>query len=225
MELDLLWAALTAGAAMWLGTRIWHRGLPERPMDHLIGPAVIGLFAGRIAALVGQGVNPLAHPLDIVVVRGGVSTGVAATTALVAFAWAVRRTPSAADALAPAALAGLAGWHAGCLWRGACLGAASGLPWAWSSSASDITRHPVEIYAAIGLLVGGYVVGRLPWRPLLRAGTALALAGSVRLITEPLRPGLSGGPEWWYAAAVVVGTTVALYGERGLSSWRASDST
>lgn len=214
MEFTLLWAVLTGIGAAWIGTRVWDERLPERPMDKLVGAALAGLFFGRIAAMAGQGVNPITNPLDIIIVRGGVSTQAATLAAVTTLVWPARRNPGAVDSLAPAALAGLAGWHAGCLWRGACLGTASDLPWTWSTTISDITRHPVELYAAMVLVAGAYVVGRSGWRPYLRSGLALAVAGAGRLLTEPMRPSISGGPIAWYAAAIVLGIAVALFGHR-----------
>lgn len=214
MEFTLLFAALTAFVMMWVGTRIWTGRLPERPLDDLVGSAVVGLFVGRIAAMVAQGINPFINPLDIIIVRGGVHTGAAAIGAISALAWASRNRLANLDSLAPAALLGLAGWHTGCLWRGACLGTASDLPWAWSGPVSEITRHPVELYAAVALVASAWLVGRLPWRILLKSGSALGLAGLVRLITEPMRPSLSGGPIGWYLAAVIVGLAAALVAER-----------
>jgi len=214
MEFTLLWAALTGAGAAWLGTKVWNERLPERPMDKLVGAALAGLFFGRVAAMVTQGINPITNPLDIIIVRGGVSTVAAAAAAVAVLTWPARRDPEAVDSLAPAALAGLAGWHAGCLWRGACLGTASDLPWAWSTATSDITRHPVELYAAIFLIAGAFAVARSGWRPYLRSGLALAVAGGARLFTEPMRPSISGGPIAWYAAAIVVGGAIAVFGHR-----------
>lgn len=225
MEFTLLFAALTAFAMMWAGTRIWTERLPERPLDDLVGSAVVGLFVGRLAAMIGQGINPVSNPLDIIIVRGGVHTGAAVIGAIAALAWVSRSRLAALDSLAPAAVLGLAGWHAGCLWRGACLGMKSDLPWAWASPASDISRHPVELYAAIALIAAAWLIGRLSWRLWLRAGSALGLAGLVRLITEPMRPSLSGGPIGWYLAAVIVGLAAALVAERLASEVTASAPT
>lgn len=212
MEFTLLWAVLTGMAAAWIGTRVWDDRLPDRPVDKLLGAALAGLFFGRIAAMVTQGVNPVTNPLDVIVVRGGVSTPAATLAAVATLVWPARRNPASVDSLAPAALAGLAGWHAGCLWRSACLGTTSDLPWAWSMPTSDVTRHPVELYAALLLIVGAFAVARSGWRPYMRSGLALSIAGGVRLLTEPMRPSITGGPVLWYVAAVVVGIAVALLG-------------
>lgn len=205
MEFTLLWAALTGVAFAYLGTRIWSERLPDHPTDRMVGAAAVGLLAGRLTAMILQGINPLTNPGDILIVRGGVHTGAAAIGAIVTFLWAVKWRLPYLDAVAPAALFGLAGWHAGCLWRGACLGTSSELIWAWTEPGSTVTRHPVELYAALGLVLAAWLVSRLPWRLLTRAGAALALAGLVRLATEPMRPSITGGPVWWYAGAIAFG--------------------
>lgn len=212
MEFGLLWAALTAAALAWLGLRVWNRRLPDRPFDVVLGGAIAGLAAGRLTSMISQGTNPLANPVDVIVIRGGVHTGVA-TIVFLATAWWVTRTDrSALDAVAPAMLLALAGWHAGCLWRSACLGTPSDLPWSWALGDSAVTRHPVEIYAAIGLGLGAWAVSRLGWRLWSRAGSALAISAAVRLSTEPLRPSLTGGPLEWYVAGLVLGIAAMVLG-------------
>lgn len=212
MEFTLLWAAGTAMAFSWLGTRIWSDRLPDRPTDRIIGAAAAGLIVGRLVAMVLQGINPVTHPLDILIVRGGVHTGAAVIGAIVAYLWTGNWKIADLDATAPAAVLGLAGWHGGCLWRGACLGTASNLPWAWAQPGSAVTRHPVELYAALGLIVVAFLISRLPWRTLTRSGAALALVALTRLLTEPMRPSLTGGPVGWYLAAIVVGSLAVWLG-------------
>lgn len=212
MEFTLLWAVLTAVALGWIGLRIWPDRVPDHAFDALIGAALAGLAAGRLTAMLSQGINPLTNPGDIIIIRGGVHTGAAAVTFIATLYWTTRKDPVALDALAPSVLLALAGWHAGCLWRGACLGSASELPWAWALEASDTTRHPVEIYAALGLALAAWVISRLGWQVWLRAGVALASAAAVRLLTEPLRPSITGGPVGWYVAGIAVGAAFALLG-------------
>jgi len=209
-----LWAALTAAAGAWLGLHIWSERLPENAADRLIAATLFGLVVGRLAAMVGQGINPVANAAEIIVIRGGVNTVAASLAFVTSLIWATRRSPGAIDAMAPAVLLGLAAWHAGCLWRGACLGTASDLPWSWAQDGSLITRHPVEIYAAVGLTLGAVLVSRLGWRIWLRAGSALSLAAGVRLLTEPLRPSLDGGPTIWYLIGLVLGVGAAFFGQR-----------
>jgi prolipoprotein diacylglyceryltransferase len=210
MEFTLLWAAVTAAVLGWLGTRIWPEGLPDRPADRLLGAGAIGLLMGRITAMIAQGTNPLLHPGDILVVRGGVHSSGATIGALVAYMWSVRGELRCLDAITPAALLALAGWHGGCLWRGACLGTTSDLPWAFAEPGSVVSRHPVELYVALALTLAAWAVARLSFRPLLRSGLGLAAAGMVRLLTEPLRLSLTGGPTGWHIAAITVGLVAAL---------------
>lgn len=207
MEFTLLAAALTGVAALWLALR---RGGHVSEFDRLLGAAAVGLFAGRLVAMIASGINPLTNPLDILIVRGGVSTVGAALGALVYLAWSTRNDPAILDAVAPATLAGLAGWHAGCLWRGTCLGTATDLPWGWALAGSDVSRHPVELYTAILLAAGAWSLSRIHRPSGVVAALALAVAAGARLVTEPFRPSLTGGPVVWYAAALAVGTVGAL---------------
>jgi prolipoprotein diacylglyceryltransferase len=212
VEFTLLWAVLTAVASSWTGLRIWSERLPKHAFDRLMGAGLVALVVGRLVAMLAQGVSPLASPGDFIVIRGGVHTGAASAAFLVSLLWSTRKEPGALDALAPATLLGLAGWHAGCLWRGACLGAPSDLPWAWALDGGTVTRHPVEIYAAVGLAVGAWLVSLLGWRLWMRAGAGLALAAGIRLVTEPLRPSITGGPIWWYVAGIALGALVIAAG-------------
>jgi prolipoprotein diacylglyceryltransferase len=211
LEFTLLWAALTGIGFLWAGTRIWPQGLPDHPADRLAGAAAGGLLMGRLVAMGLQGTNPLLHPGDVLVVRGGVHTGTATIGAIGLYVWSVKGDGRYLDSAAPAALLGLAGWHAGCLWRNACLGTATELPWAWSLPGSSVTRHPVELYTAIGLAVAAILVSRLPGRTWLPSGVALASASLLRLTTQPLRLTLGGGPVGWYLAGLVFGLALAAW--------------
>lgn len=211
MEFTLLWAALTAFAAALVTIRLTRPSVPDRPLDRIIGAALAGIAVGRIAALLMQGTNPFTSPGELLIVRGGVDTVWASVTGLAVLVWPLRRTPRALDAIAPAALAALAGWHGGCLWRSSCLGTVSDLPWAWALPGSDVTRHPVEIYAAVLLLVGTWTVRWIRKPVGSAAAMALFWAGIARLATEPLRPRLGSSLWWFYGLATVTGLTAAAY--------------
>ena len=214
MEFTLLWAAAT-GIGLALLTANFEKRWGIIPIeagglsDVIIGAAVAGLITGRLAAMILAGTSPFTHPADILIVRSGVDTGFASLGALIFVGLTSRKHLVATiDALGPAALVGLAGWHTGCLFRGACLGTASSLPWAIAQEGSTVTRHPVEIYAALLFLA---VAAALLWwrrRGLPAAGmvgmAALGLAGAIRLVTEPMRPSLGTGPIGWYAAAIAI---------------------
>ena len=205
MEFTLLWAALTAFLSAYVSIRITKPNVPDRPLERLVGAALVGIAVGRVGALLMQGTNPITSPGELLVVRGGVDTVWASLAGIAALAWSLRRSPAALDAIAPASLAALAGWHGGCLWRSTCLGTISDLPWAWSLPGSENTRHPVEIYAAILLAVGAWFVSRIRYPAGAAAAAAVFFAGSARLITEPLRPRLGPGLGTFYASAMAVG--------------------
>ncbi len=214
MEFTLLWAALLAVGALWMMLRLERRLglLPDDRsdwFDTLLGAAVSGLVAGRIAAMLLTGTNPLTHPADIILIRGGVDTGFASIGALVFLVWATRRSlPAALDLVSPAVLAGLAGWHGGCVFRGTCLGTRSEFPWAFAEPGSALTRHPTEIYSAflfVAAAFGALFLLRRITRPGVVAAGALATAGTIRLVTEPIRPSLGSGPIWWYTTGILAG--------------------
>jgi prolipoprotein diacylglyceryltransferase len=208
VEFTLLGAALASAAAVFATLRLQRPPAPGH-WDTMLAAAMAGLLAGRLAAMALAGVNPLARPADVLIVRSGVDTGWASLAAIVTVAVLGRRDPlRAMDAAAPAALAGLAAWHGSCALRGTCLGTASDLPWAITASGGVVTRHPVEIYAALLLVFGAVVAAR--WgarspRPGRLGGAAVMLAAAVRLVTEPMRPVLGTGPVGWYAAGLAAG--------------------
>jgi prolipoprotein diacylglyceryltransferase len=202
----LYWEAKRANAAS-CARNLW---------DVALTAIIVGAVVGRIAAMVSDGVNPLTHPADLIIIRGGVATGPAAVAALATVAWLGRDELWAVmDGLAAAALAGLGGWHLGCVVRDACLGTPSDLPWAIAQEGSTVTRHPVEIYAALALFVAAGLVAlwrvRSRPRPGVAAAVALAVASLVRLATEPLRPTLAGGPIAWYILGTLVGLIAAVW--------------
>ena len=221
MEFTLLFAAAIAVAAGQIALR-WEAARGNAAecsadlWDLLLAGLVAGLFIGRLAAMVGTGVNPLTSLGDILIIRGGVATGPATLAGLATVAVLARTEIVAVlDGLAVAALATLGGWHLGCLARDACVGTPSDLPWAMTQAGSEVSRHPVELYAALMFLAAAVVLARIRKRG-LRPGTAasasLLIAATGRLITEPVRVSLSGGPVWWYGlgiAAALVGLFAA----------------
>lgn len=215
MEFTLLGAAAIGVGGLW-GMLRWEakRGNAARCAMSLwdlgLTAGAVGLLVGRLTEMVSIGINPLTDPAQIILIRSGVSTVGASIAALLTFAFLARRSlRDAADAMGPGALAALAGWHLGTVVTGSWLGTVSDLPWAQSVAGSDVTRHPVELYAAgLYLLAAvGIAVWKQRGRPALGApaGLALAAAGGVRLLTEPVRISLAGGPVWLYLGAVVTG--------------------
>lgn len=232
MEFTLLGAAFVAVGAVY-ATLWWEakRGnaadCTADLWDLAIAGIVTGLVVGRLAAMVRSGVNPLTSPGDMIIIRSGVDTGFAAIGAAAAIAWLGRRELSAvADGLAVSLLAGLAGWHGGCMIRETCLGTPTDLPWAMTLPGSTTGRHPVELYAALLFSVAtlGLVwLRRRRMPPWSASSLALGSTGLIRLVTEPLRPSLDGGPIGWYVAAVVAGIAGILFAPRIWSQIRPPD--
>jgi prolipoprotein diacylglyceryltransferase len=219
MEFTLLAAAALGVAALYL-VIYWEakRGnaadCSRDLWDTALVAGMVGLIVGRLAAMILAGSNPVTRPADVIIVRGGVDTVWASGAALGTLAVLARReTLLLADGLAAAVLAGLAGWHSGCLFRDGCLGTPSDLPWAYPLSGSDITRHPVELYAAVLLAAGALAI--MLWRrhrphPGVLGAVALAVASGTRWLTEPLRPALSSSLTPWYATATFTALAVAV---------------
>lgn len=205
MEFTLLWAALTGVACLYLGAKYLAGGEAADMLDDLLVSATIGLIGGRVVEMLSQGLNPVTNPADLLIVRGGVNTPAAAGIAILAFYFISGRRMRNLDKAAPAVLLGLGGWQLGCLWRGACLGTAADLPWTWSEVGSTIDRHPVELYAAVGFVAVAWLASRVDGRRGTRAGLALASAAGIRLVTEPLRLSITGGPVAWYVVGLLIG--------------------
>lgn len=213
MEFTLLGAALLATIALYLGIRrdAARANAADCVRDHwdrAIAAAVVGVFTGRVVAMLFEGTSPFSR--DLFIVRAGVDTVGATIGAVAVVAWLGRHELAMAlDGLSAASLFGLAGWHAGCLVRGACLGSATDVPWGIVASSSPVARHPVELYATALLLASAFLLSWLRARgmlaPFVASGLALAAAGAIRLITQPLRLSIGGGPVGWYLAATVVG--------------------
>lgn len=221
MEFTLLGAAALGVGCFWLMLR-WEAkrgnaaGCALDLWDAGLTSGAVGLVFGRLVAMAQVGINPIADPAQIILVRSGISTAGASIAALLMFGFLARNSLlSSADAIGPSVLAGLAGWHLGSLATGSWLGTVSGLPWAQTAHGSDISRHPVELYAAALYVVAAFAIAtwKQRGRPPLGtpAGLSLVSAGGVMLVTEPVRVSLAGGPMWLYASGVVAGFGVAIW--------------
>ncbi len=191
------------GNASACALNLWYLGLVS---------ATSGLIIGRITAMVGDGVNPLGAPGQIAALQNGVSTAAAAIGTLAVFSILARSAPmTAADAVAPSALFGLAGWRAGYLIAGTHLDSESSFPWAAPLLSGDV-MHTVELYAAGALLVVGAALGvwKQRGRPPLASvtGAALLSVSTIRLTTELLQTSPSGEPVTLYAIGAISGVVI-----------------
>lgn len=220
MEFTLLGAAALGVATTYLMLRfVVARRFPEALdlMDPVYGAIGAGILVGRLTAMIAAGTMPWLIPADILIVRGGVSTVGASIGALATWLLLVRSNfRMQSDLVAPAALVGLAGWHAGCLVRDTCAGTATDLPWAIGLGESAIGRHPVELYAAALLVIGAIVLNRLEVGVGRVGALALIWTAGARLVTEPLRLSLGSDRVFVYLAGVVVG--IGVYAVAGRSA-------
>lgn len=197
---------VAAAVLLWL-TR---RRLPPdylQPFNDVLCAVLTGLAVGRLAYVLGEGIDVLSHPMELIFIRGGVAPVPAAAAGSGFLAWVCRSDLlNRADHLAPAVLAGLAAWEGGCWWQGSCLGAPSGLWWSMALPGSDLTRHPVGLYAA-GLQLVGAVW--LAWRPLsmkgANAAVALGWASAVRLVIPLWSVEGWSRWTWWYLVGLLIG--------------------
>lgn len=217
MEFTLLANALVAFGAVFISLRWMGRDprLAEdapRAWDVLLGAAMAGLLVGRLTSMISAGTNPFTHLFDVILIRAGVDTIGATLGFLLALGWAYRgRIVPATDALAAPVLFGLAGWHGGCLVRESCTGTETSLPWGLTGIA-DVSRHPVEVYTAVLLLVAAVLLARA-WRRGSLIGLigpwALTAAAGSRALTEPLRLHLGSGLLGIYLLGLAIGIGLA----------------
>nr|MDE0501835.1 prolipoprotein diacylglyceryl transferase [bacterium] len=210
MDLTVLGRSVGAMAAAALALWALRRSRSEvvgDPFNDLLGAVLVGIGVGRLAYLWAEGVNVFADPIELILVRGGISPVPAAAGAVAFLAWTSRSDlANRMDYLAPAALSGIAVWEAGCLWQGACLGSPSELWWAMALPGSELTRHPVGLYAAVLFAVAAIwlLVRPLPWKG-ATAAMALGWAAGVRAIVPLWSVGGWSDRGWWYLAGVIVG--------------------
>jgi hypothetical protein len=197
MEFSLLGSAAIGVFGFWVILRYEAKrgnaaGCAVDLWDAGIVSAVAGLFAGRIAAMLAAGIDPLTNPAQIILIRSGVSTTVTALVTIATFALLSRKDLiAAADGISAAALAGLV----------------------------ELYTAAIVVTAAVGIALWKQH-GRPPAAS--PAGVALIAASGARLVTEPLRISLSGGPVLLYAAGVAVGTAVVIWSVVARRSSRAT---
>lgn len=223
MEFTLLAAVLTGAGAAWLALRVPPGRFVEDGTDWLLGAAGAGLVSGRILAMAGTGTNPLTHPGDFILIRGGVDTVGAVVGMAIVLTYTQRHAlPRHLDALAPAIGFGLAGWHAGCLWRSSCLGVRTAVPWGWGLPGSEVLRHPVEVYAAI-MLMGVAILASRTVRPWRATGIVTFGVAATRLVTQPLRLAIGTTPTWFLILGLSIGVVMIAVGGRLRASMSQSD--
>lgn len=158
----VIWAVLTT-AARWAPTSSFQR---NEIIDRLYGPALTGLLAGRVVAVILDDPSSLRSIRALMVIRSGVELWPAVAAAIAVVAWSLRRGRHdvllGLAELAPFLLWAYAAYEASCVLRDGCYG-------------------PVS---AFGLIPDGLQTRQLPIG-LLVASATTALAFALRQMWPP----------------------------------------
>jgi len=189
----LVWEAKRGNAA-GCALNVWNAGIVA---------ASSGVLIGRLTRMLADGIDPLTAPAQIINIAGGVSTVGSGIGTVVVFTFLARHAPvRAGDAIAPAALFGLAGWHASFFTTTTFL-------------RPELLRDTdVDLYTTGGLLIAGaaLAVWKQRGRPPLGAitGTALLASSSILLVAELLHTSPAGGSLMLYSLGMVAGTATII---------------
>ena len=195
--------------AVWLTLAIAPPRTTNRRnlLDSSIGPAILGLLAGRVVAMLLEDPRSLARPADILVLRGGVELWPAVSMGVVAGFLATRRDgrnewAALADS-APSALVAYASYEAACLARSGCFGPVSKIGLIPPGLTSAMV--PVGLVVAIAIVALAAAVRQ---RTLSDGfgGVALAIGGLalVRSLASIWLPKIGNGPTRQHVESVVV---------------------
>jgi phosphatidylglycerol:prolipoprotein diacylglycerol transferase len=185
--------------AFWVGLALSARTASRLGVDgdHIWNAGLYGLLAtiivGRLAHAIEFWPAYVMQPLDIVGLNAQAFLwGPGALAGVLVAAWYIHRHKlpwvTVLDAAAPGVLAGLVIANLGALLAGNGVGMPANLPWAvdlWG-----VSRHPVQLYAALGELITLAVVLQALRKP-SRPGTAALLGllgwGLTAWLIEPFR--------------------------------------
>lgn len=123
------------------------------PLDLALWPAVVGVIAGRLAAMVIERGSSLGDLRDLFILRGGVELVPGVVVGVGMFALSARRAGVGAVArlgdLAPYGMAALAGYQATCVVREGCFGPSA--PFGLPIGGTGERVVPVEVIGALAL--------------------------------------------------------------------------
>lgn len=181
-------------------------------VDLLVGPALGGILAGRLVAVLLDDPTSLGSLRSFLVVRGGVEFWPGVAVALALLCWRIRRDRQssvglAVGELAPFALWGYASWEATCLVREGCYGPES--PVGLVPDGLVTRQFPVGVLVGVAVAIFGVALRHLwawsPWTKVALAVTGVAAARSIAAIWLPrLGDGLTRPHLQSIAVAVVL---------------------
>lgn len=208
---------LFTGATMWLVVAAAARWAPvsvidrKDVLDRLIVPSLVGLVAGRLAAVILDDPTSLGSVRSLLVIRSGVEFWPGVAAALALLMWGLRRERAhvsiALAELAPFLLWGYAAYEATCLVRDGCYGPVSSI--GVVPQGLRIRMFPVGLVAALAVMVLGFAVRHLrAWSPTAKVLLALGGVATARSVASIWLPRLGDGPTRQHLESVVVGLLV-----------------
>jgi prolipoprotein diacylglyceryltransferase len=215
LDTGLLLSGAAAVAAMWLAARVM--ALPWAPgdvLDRLLLPGIVGLLAGRVAAVLLDDPTSIGSLRAFLVIRGGVELWPGAVAAAAALAISLRRAgepvTASVAALAPVVIVGYGAYEASCLLREACYG-----PHAAVGLRPDGLSEPM---VPLGVVVGAAIVGvaavlaRREPTPLLTVASATLAVAAARSAASVWLPRIGDGLTRPHRESLAVAALAAVAG-------------
>ncbi len=205
----LLWSVALIIAAVALTLAVAPPRTRDRRglVDAALGPAMIGLLAGRVAAMLLEDPRSISRPTDILVLRGGVelwpAVAVGVTAGLITARRAGRSGTRALADSAPAALVSYAAYEAACLARSGCFGPSNRIGLTPPGLTTPVI--PVGLLVAIAMVGVAIAVRRRTLHDSV-GGLALAVAGLalVRSVASVWLPKIGTGLTRQHRESVLV---------------------
>jgi hypothetical protein len=209
---------LLTGALVWLVVSVAARWAPASVLDRaeildrLVVPAIVGLLAGRLVAVVLDYPASLGSLRAILVIRGGVEFWPGVAVALVTLGWTLRRQRldvrlALAD-LAPFLLWGYATYEAACVVRGDCYGPVSAV----GLVPDGLRTRMFPVGVVVGLVVFGLGVALRhlwTWPPTAKILAAVGGVAATRSVASIWLPRLGDEPTRQHLESVAVALLVA----------------
>jgi hypothetical protein len=183
-------------------------------VDAALVPAMMGLLAGRLAAIVLGDPNSLTRPADILVLRGGVEFWPGLAVALLVMMWASRQSLPALPARladgAPYALVAYAAYEAACLVRSGCFGPSTTIGLVPRGIASRM--FPVGLVVAVAAVGLAGVVRRSARRDsITRCALAIGGLATIRTVASVWLPKIGSGPSRQHVESMAVAAGVVMF--------------
>jgi len=209
---------LLTGALVWLVVSVAARWAPAAVLDRaeivdrLVVPAIVGLLAGRLVAVVLDDPASLGSLRAILVIRGGVEFWPGVAVAVVTLAWTLRRQRLdlrlALGDLAPFLLWGYATYEAACVVRDGCYGPVSAI----GLVPDGLRTRMFPVGVVVGLVVFGlgFALRHLwTWSPTAKILAAVGGVAAARSVASIWLPRLGDEPTRQHLESVAVTLSVA----------------